>query len=115
MIDGHAIENETYVVRVDPRRGGAVVSLVDKETDKEIIAPGGAANELVEYREYPNHPIFGEGPWHLTPDGRALGSAEGPASVRVEASPIGQRVLVERPFQGCRLEQGVATARRSPV
>jgi len=108
VIDGQAIENETYAARVDPRRGGAVVSLVDKETDKEIIAPGGAANELVEYREYPNHPIFGEGPWHLTPDGRAFGSAEGPASVRVEASPIGQRVLVERPFQGCRLEQEIS-------
>ena len=51
--------------------------------------------------------MFGEGPWHLTPDGRVVGSAEGPASVRVAASPIGQRVVVERPFQGCRLEQEI--------
>ena len=29
-----------------------------------------SANELRAYREYPNHPLFAEGPWHLTPDGR---------------------------------------------
>jgi alpha-mannosidase len=104
-VDGDTIENGTYAARIDPRRGGTLVSLVDKRTGKEIIAPGGAANELLEYREYPNHPMFGEGPWHLTPDGRVVGSAEGPATVRVAASPIGQRVVVERPFQGCRLEQ----------
>jgi alpha-mannosidase len=106
-LDGHAIENETYVARVDPNRGGTLVSLIDKRTDKEIVAPGAAANELLEYREYPNHPLFGEGPWHLTPDGRVVGSAEGPASVWVEGSPIGQRVVVERQFQDCRLEQEI--------
>ena len=39
-LDGHAIENETYVARVDPGRGGTLVSLIDKRTDKEIVAPG---------------------------------------------------------------------------
>ena len=36
-----------------------------------------------------------------------VGSAEGPASVWVEGSPIGQRVVVERQFQDCRLEQEI--------
>ena len=58
-LDGHAIENETYVARVDPGRGGTLVSLIDKRTDKEIVAPG-PRPELLEYREYPNHPLFGE-------------------------------------------------------
>jgi len=106
-VDGLAIENDIYAARADPDRGGTLVSLVDKRTSKELIQPGGAANEVLEYREYPNHPLFGEGPWHLTPDGRIVGSAETAASVRVEASPIGQRIIVKRWFQGCRLEQEI--------
>ncbi|HEV8699249.1 MAG TPA: NEW3 domain-containing protein, partial [Candidatus Limnocylindrales bacterium] len=106
-VDGNAIENDVYEARADPERGGTLVSLVDKRTGKEVIQAGGSANELLEYREYPNHPLFAEGPWHLTPDGRVVGSGEGPASVRVETSPIGQRLVVERPFQGCRLEQQI--------
>jgi alpha-mannosidase len=106
-VDGLAIENDVYSARADPDRGGTLVSLVDKRTGKEVIGAGGSANELLEYREYPNHPLFAEGPWHLTPDGRVVGSADGPASVRVETSPIGQRLVVERPFQDCRLEQEV--------
>jgi alpha-mannosidase len=106
-VDGVAIENDVYAARADPDRGGALVSLVDKRTGKEIVRPGGAANELLEYREYPNHPLFGEGPWHLTPDGRFVGSADEAADVRVEVSPIGQRIVVERRFQGCGLEQVV--------
>ena len=43
-LDGRMIENETYVARVDPGRGGTLVSLIDKRTDKEIVAPGAAAN-----------------------------------------------------------------------
>jgi alpha-mannosidase len=113
-VDGLAIENDVYRAQADPDRGGTIASLVDKRTGKEVIQPQGAANELLEYREYPNHPLFAEGPWHLTPDGRVVGSAEGPASVRVEASPIGQRLVIERPFQGCRLEQEVALWDRVP-
>ena len=100
VIDGPAIENDVYAARADPNRGGTLVSLVDKRTGKEVIQPGGAANELLEYREYPNHPLFAEGPWHLTPDGRVVGSAEAAASVRLEASPIGQRIVAERLVPG---------------
>jgi alpha-mannosidase len=103
--DGLAIENDVYAARVDPDRGGTLSSLVDKRTGKELIQPGGAANELLEYREYPNHPLFAEGPWHLTPDGRVVGSADGRATVRVEASAVGQRVIIERSFQDCQIEQ----------
>jgi alpha-mannosidase len=106
-VDGLAIANDVYAARADPDRGGTLVSLVDKRTGKEVIQPGGAANELLEYREYPTHPLFGEGPWHLTPDGRVVGSTEAGASVRVQASPIGQRIWVERRFQGCALQQEI--------
>jgi hypothetical protein len=105
--DGLAIENDVYAALVDPDRGGTLVSLVDKRTGKELIRAGGVGNEVLEYREYANHPVFGEGPWHLTPDGRFVGSAEAAADVRVATSPIGQRIVVEREFQGSRLEQEI--------
>ena len=36
-------------------------------------------------------PLFGEGPWHLTPDGRFTSAIDFPSEVVVEISPIGQR------------------------
>ena len=51
-------------------RAGTIDSVLDKRTGLEILRPGEVGNELRAYREYPMHPLFGEGPWHLTPDGR---------------------------------------------
>src|SRR5207247_710468 len=61
----------------------------EKGTGKELIQRGQAGNELLAYREYPNHPHFAEGPWHLTPDGRSTSSVAYPATVTAEESPIG--------------------------
>src|SRR5439155_18740577 len=99
-LEGNRIENEAFAVVVDPARGGAITSLVEKRTGKELIQAGKAANALVAYREYPNHPHFGEGPWHLTPDGRAESSEAGPATVLAEQSAVGRRIRVASPFQG---------------
>ncbi|GAA3240142.1 glycoside hydrolase family 38 C-terminal domain-containing protein [Dactylosporangium siamense] len=90
------IENEVYRVTVDPARGGCVSSLVDLRTGRELLQPGRVGNELLVYDEYPAHPRFHEGPWHLLPKGPAThGSARGPAgSVRVEHSPLGERITV---------------------
>jgi alpha-mannosidase len=107
VADGLSIANDDFSVRADPARGGALVSVVDERTGKEFVPGGRAANELLEYREYPTHPLFAEGPWHLTPDGRVVGSADAPARVRTESSPIGQRIVVEGEFEGCRREQQV--------
>ena len=76
VIAGAAIENEHYQVEVDAARGGAIVSLVERRSGKQVLRPGGLGNELLAYREYPNHPLFGEGPWHLTPDGTFRSSAD---------------------------------------
>ena len=102
-----AIENETYGVTVDPARGGAVVAIIDKRTGKQMLQPGKFGNELIAYREYPAHPLFGEGPWHLTPDGRSNSSVDSPADVTVQASPIGRRIVVEGPFEDCTRRQEV--------
>jgi len=94
--DTTTIENDTYRLTVDPSRGGAVSSLVDLRTGREIVADGRVGNELLVYAEYPAHPQAGEGPWHLLPKGAPVtGSAAHPAgAVVVEHSPLGQRVTV---------------------
>ena len=99
-VEATRIENEAFAVEVDAGRGGAITSLVEKRSGKELIRPGKAANALVAYREYPNHPHFGEGPWHLTPDGRSASSEATPATVVAEESAVGRRIVVEAPFEG---------------
>ena len=101
-IEARAIENDAFAVTVDPGRGGGIVSLVDKRSGKELVRPGEVANELRSYHEYPNHPLFAEGPWHLTPDGRFTSATAFPVEVTIEASPIGQRIRVEGSFDEVR-------------
>ncbi len=98
---GTAVANERFEVRIDPERGGAIDRIVDRRTGRELLRPGGLGNELLAYEEYPNHPLFGEGPWHLTPDGRVRTSADEAATVVAFESPIGRRIVVEGPFAGC--------------
>ncbi len=94
---GTEIGNEHYRLRVDPARGGGVASLIELNggRTRELIAKGRVGNELAVYDEYPQHPRFGEGPWHLTPKGPVVGSAAGAAaSVRSYRSALGQRLVV---------------------
>ena len=71
----YEIANEHYRLRVDPARGGGVVSLVDVGDDVELIAEGRVGNELAVYEEYSAHPTQGEGPWHLLPKGPVVCSS----------------------------------------
>jgi alpha-mannosidase len=91
-----AIENDAYRLTVDPARGGCVSRLWDKRSGRELLQPGRVGNELLVYEEYPAHPRFHEGPWHLLPKGAPVHtSGQLPAtSVLVERSPLGERVTV---------------------
>ncbi|MBO2452661.1 glycoside hydrolase [Actinomadura barringtoniae] len=90
---GTRISNETHAIEVDPARGGCVSSI--KVDGRELLHEGRVGNELVVYKEYPDHPRMHEGPWHLTPSGPQKGSAEAPAaSVAVETSSLGERITV---------------------
>jgi alpha-mannosidase len=91
-----SIENDAYRLDVDPERGGAVSRLIDKRTGRELLRPGRVGNELLVYDEYPAHPRFHEGPWHLLPKGGPVyASAQAAAtSVLVERCPLGARVSV---------------------
>jgi alpha-mannosidase len=92
---GNEIANEHYRLTVDPSRGGAVSSLVDIDSDTELIGGGRVGNELAVYEEYPAHPQSGEGPWHLVPKGPVICSSGFPAeSVQAYRGPLGQRLVV---------------------
>ncbi|BBX09822.1 alpha-mannosidase [Mycolicibacterium aichiense] len=94
-VDGFEIANSHHRLRVDPARGGAVVSLVEVATERELIAQGRVGNELAVYDEYPAHPQAGEGPWHLLPTGPVTCSSAAVAdSVQAYHSPLGQRLVV---------------------
>lgn len=71
-LPGNTIRNEFHRLTVDPVRGGAVSSLLESRTGRELIAPGRVGNELAVYDEYPAHPQQAEGPWHLLPKGPLL-------------------------------------------
>ncbi|MFI7405079.1 NEW3 domain-containing protein [Streptomyces sp. NPDC049541] len=94
--EGTTIRNEFYEVTVDPARGGGVSSLrALTEGGRELLRAGDIGNELVVQEEYPRHPRFGEGPWHLTPTGTTCArSRDVVADARVEHSPAGARITV---------------------
>ena len=94
--EGTTIRNEFYELTVDAARGGGVSRLRTlAQGGRDLLRAGDIGNELVVQEEYPRHPRFGEGPWHLTPTGTtAARSREVTADVRTEHSPAGQRITV---------------------
>ncbi|WP_371501937.1 glycoside hydrolase [Kitasatospora sp. NBC_00374] len=100
-------ENGRYLVTADPVRGGALASVRDKAHGRELIRDGQVGNELRVYAEYPQHPDFGEGPWHLVPKGPVTGASATPATVRRETGPLGERLVVTGTVDGIGYEQTV--------
>ena len=93
-VAGNEIDNTHYRLRVDPSRGGGVVSLVEAASGRELIAAGKVGNELAVYDEYPAHPKAGEGPWHLLPRGPVVVSSADQAQVQAYRGPLGERLVV---------------------
>ncbi|MEY9891793.1 alpha-mannosidase [Catenulispora sp. MAP5-51] len=90
-----SLANEHFEITLDPARGGGLTGIVELATGRQLLKPGGIGNELRVSEEYPQHPEFGEGPWHLVPNGTVTGSAAAAAtSVRAEESPLGRRYVV---------------------
>ncbi len=102
-IPGTMIENETFRVTADPARGGTLGVITDRRTGKNLLR--GPGNEMVLAEEYPAHPRWGEGPWHLSPKGPGQGSAAAPARVRAERCPVGSRLIAEFPLGGLTITQ----------
>ncbi|WP_370146377.1 NEW3 domain-containing protein [Streptacidiphilus sp. EB129] len=108
-VDGPAsIANEYLEVSADEARGGALSSIRELATGRELLRSGALGNELRVYDEYSTHPEFGEGPWHLLPSGRVVSSAGRAAeSVQVERSPAGRRLVVTGTVGEVRYEQRI--------
>ncbi|MFE7589638.1 NEW3 domain-containing protein [Kitasatospora sp. NPDC057512] len=104
---GATIGNGRYRATADPARGGGLSSVRDLLHDRELIQDGRIGNELRVYEEYPQHPDFGEGPWHLVPSGPVTGSGAADAAVRRETGPLGERLLIDGTVDGVRYEQTV--------
>ncbi|WP_418952579.1 NEW3 domain-containing protein [Streptomyces pyridomyceticus] len=105
--EGLAITNDRYRVTADPARGGGLSSVYDLRHERELIQDGRIGNELRVYEEYPQHPDFGEGPWHLVPSGPVRGSGACAASARRETGPLGERLVIEGTVDSVRYEQTV--------
>ena len=105
---GDRIANEFHAVTVDPGRGGGLSELMELRTGRNLLADGTVGNELVVYDEYPDHPQFREGPWHLVPRGSSTGSAlTTAASVTVERSALGARLTVSGEVGPARYSQQI--------
>ncbi|WBP90253.1 glycoside hydrolase family 38 N-terminal domain-containing protein [Kitasatospora cathayae] len=104
---GATITNGRYRVTADPARGGGLSSVHDLMHERELIQEGRLGNELRVYEEYPQHPDFGEGPWHLVPSGPVIGSGAVAAEVRRETGPLGERLVIGGTVDGVRYEQTV--------
>ena len=101
-----AIENETFALTVDPPRGGGIASLVDKRQRQGAGQAGrGRQRAALVSTSTPNHPLFAEGPWHLTPDW--------PVHVRPPASPteVTRRGVADRPADPDRRARSTASRR----
>jgi alpha-mannosidase len=102
-VAGMVVENERYRVTADPARGGALGSIVDKATGTEVLR--GPGNEVRLADEYPAHPKWGEGPWHLSPKGTGISSATSPARVRAQRCPLGSRLVADFELDGLAVVQ----------
>jgi alpha-mannosidase len=100
-----SIANGRYRLRADPAQGGAFTEITDLACGRDILPPGRVANELICVAEHPEHPQFGEGPWHLLPAGVVWRSAHAAAAVTVEHCPIGERITATAVIDGCRYTQ----------
>jgi len=100
------IGNEFFLVEADPERGGALHRVLDLRHGRDLLRPGGLANELVLQAEHRQHPVWEEGPWHLLPKGPGLPTGAAPAiAVHVETSPIGERIVAATTLRGLRITQ----------
>jgi alpha-mannosidase len=102
---GLTIESEFFAAEADPDRGGALSRLYDRTAGRELVRPCGLAAELLVQEEHSGHPVWGEGPWHLLPAGP--GVTAGQADVRVETSPLGERLVSRTTLGELRITQQV--------
>jgi hypothetical protein len=104
---GVSAANELLSVAADPERGGALTSLRHAASGTEFVARGELANELVIHGQLPEHPLFEEGAWQLTPTGSGQGSRSSRAQVVRQRSALGERLLISGTVGGIPFRQTI--------
>jgi alpha-mannosidase len=104
-IEGFAVANEAFGVELDPSRGGAASRITDLRSGRELLADGGLGGAFVLQEEYPAHPVWSEGPWHLLPKGPGVSPSR--AEVRAFTSPAGQRLVARSQLAGLTVTQEI--------
>jgi len=103
--EGDSIENDYVAIRVDARKGGGIVSIVDKATGKEFVTRGAApANEIIALDEDIKRR---EPPWELYTTGGKVFSRDFPATVRVQKGPVSSRLIIEGEMRNCKRVQEI--------
>lgn len=90
------LENEHLRLAVDPARGGAIATLVDRASGRELLR--GPANDVALLEEYPVLPGHGEGPWHLAPTGARRPGTDARARVLPPDPARPHRLVVEADY-----------------
>ncbi len=91
--DANSIENENLLLKVDPALGGGIVSLFDKQNNKEVLEIGadGPANRVAVLREVPER-METQHEFYTT--GHKLFSSDYSATVEKEVGVNYQRLIV---------------------
>ncbi|MFA6451606.1 MAG: glycoside hydrolase family 38 C-terminal domain-containing protein [bacterium] len=87
-------ENEYFIVKVDPKRGGGISALYGKKEKKQYIDSSvSVGNEIYAVKENANKV---EGPWSIHATGQVWRSGDHAAEkVWVETGPVATRIVVE--------------------
>jgi alpha-mannosidase len=101
-VDGMAIENEFFRLRIDPHTG-CVTSLIDKAGNHEAVAPGGCGNLLQAFKDVPRT----QDAWEIRFD-EDVWDLKQPRSVAViEHGPERAVVRVEHSFRDSTIRQDI--------
>ncbi len=101
------IENEFFRIKVDEKLGGGIVSLFDKEEDREVLnsREGKLGNEITVLQEWRDRD---ETQHEFYTTGLKLKSSEYPAKIRVEEGSVTKRIIIDNKLaEICDLRQEI--------
>jgi alpha-mannosidase len=98
IVEGiETIENEFYRITVDPKRGGAIKSIYDKQAKREVVRSDNnhLANEIASLKEELTRKNVIYPAWELWTTGEKKFSTESAAKVSAQSSGDTQKLIIE--------------------
>lgn len=104
-INGGTIENEFYRIAVSTEKGGGVVSIFDKLSQRELLPGNGdPANEVIALEEKPDR---AEPSWEVYTTGPKYFSRSYNATIEIEKGPVANRAIIKGEFKDCKRHQTI--------